>query len=88
MAERTLTFLPHTHWDGSRATCEGDVRLWKPVGQVARCRLDETEVEPLEPIDSQTVRFAGHDREAVTPRIDSRWGKRPHGQIDSPIREQ
>jgi alpha-mannosidase len=59
-------------WNSDSAPCEGEVRLWKPVSRVVRCRLDETEVEPLEPIDSQTVRVQARGRQAVTLRLELR----------------
>ncbi|HUT21753.1 MAG TPA: glycoside hydrolase family 38 C-terminal domain-containing protein [Anaerolineae bacterium] len=56
-------------WNSSPARCEGEVSLWRSAAQVARCNLDESEIEPLELFGSQVVRLAARGNEVVTLRV-------------------
>jgi alpha-mannosidase len=75
-------------WNSSPARCEGEVRLWRPVAQVTRCSLDETETEPLELAGNQVVRLVARGNEVVTLRVAFRQRMCSDAQSHSPIRQQ
>jgi len=59
-------------WNSRPVRCEGEVSLWKPIAEARRCSLDESEIEPLEPLDDRVVRLAVRGSEVVTLRIGFR----------------